>query len=207
MGFSDLSPENIYQLLGSDGTTIADVVTIDTKKRLLVDATIGGVDVTGVLDEFALDGGGNKDLAIDGAGTPVEFTIDANAGGGADKIIKSLKLYGDDVNIKVGESNFLGNTNALTNGILIEVTKNTVTNQFRNIMSTNDFLARMSSSPEKSRIIGQSGGDFIEAVFDFADRNSQLRLVAGTTDQIKITIRDDLTGVSDLFFFAEGVLE
>lgn len=132
-----------------------------------------GVDL--LLEEFASDAG-SVDLTVDGSVTPVEFTIDANASGDNNKIINAIKLYGDDGNIKVGESNFMGLNAALTNGILIEITKNSVTTTFRNLKSTNDFLARMASSPEKSLIIGQSGGDYIIATFDFARETCNLSL-------------------------------
>ena len=163
-------------------------------------------DVAVLIEEFAIEGGGGTDLTVDADPTPVEFIIDANPNGGDDKIIEVLKLYGTDTNIKVGEGNFLGGNSALANGILIEITKEGVTTEFRTIKTTNDILARMASSPEKSKIINQSGGDFIEAVFDLVDRNTQLVLESGTTDQIKVTVRDDISARTNLFFVAEGFL-
>jgi hypothetical protein len=163
-------------------------------------------DVDLLLEEFAMDGGG-FDLTVDGSVTPVEFTIDANAAGGTNKVITTFKLYGDDTNIKVGEGAWWGVNSALTNGLLVEITKEGVTDTFRNLKSTNDVLARMSSTPEKSEIVRQSGGDYMAAVFDFADRGIQITLEAGTTDQIKVTVRDDNTAISDMFFVVEGFEE
>ena len=167
---------------------------------------VSAEDVDNILEEFADSGGGVYDLTVDGSVTPVEYVINANPAGGGDKVLDAATLYGTDTNIKVGETNFLGNNSALTNGILIETTKDGETNTFRLIKTTNDFLARMASSPEKSKIINQSGGDFIEATFDLVSKNLQFVLSEGTTDQMKVTIQDDLTGVSNLFFKVDGFI-
>jgi len=185
----------------------------DNPHRLGVQAISGTVRVRAeavdqLFEEEAKEvGGSNTDLTIDGSGTPVVFEITANPAGGFNKVVEVLKLYGEDGNIKVGESNFLGNNAPLSSGILIEITQNESTTQFRNIQTTNDFLARFSSSPSNSEIIGQSGGDYIVSTFDLVSRNTQLTLENGTTDKITVTIRDDLTAVNNLFFVAEGFLE
>lgn len=163
-------------------------------------------DVSVLIEEFATTATLLKSLAVDGSSTPVVFNITANPAGGDNKVIEVLKMYGTDTNIKVGETNFLGGNSALANGILIQIIKDNVTSQFRVLKTTNDILARMASSPEKNKIINQSGGDFIEAVFDLVDRNTQLVLKAGTTDSIKVTVRDNLSPRNSLFFVAEGFL-
>lgn len=179
--------------------------------RLGVQAISGTIfqrptEIENVLEEFASNGG-TTNLAVNPGGTPDEYLISANAAGGQNKVIRSFKLYGDDGNIKVGEGNFLGLNSALTNGLLIEITKNGTTFTFRNLQSTNDVLSRMASSVPLSEIIGQSGGDFIIGQYDFIDNNQQLTLVAGTTDEIKVTVRDNISSIDDLFFVVEGSLE
>ncbi len=168
---------------------------------------VSAEDVQELLEEFAIDGGTSA-MNVDGSVTPIEFTIDANAAGGKVKVLESFKFYGSDGNIKVGGSNFLGLNSPLTNGILVEITKDGNTTTFKdNIKTTSDFLARLSSSPEKTQIIPSSGVDFVQAVFDLVSRNVQLKLEPGTTDQVKVTIRDNLASVSELYFVVDGFLE
>lgn len=167
---------------------------------------VSASEVEQLFSEFALDGASNQ-IAVNGSVTPVEFIVSADAAGGMVKVIEIFRLYGDDGNIKVGEGNFLGDNSALANGLLIEITKDTVTTTFRNLKSTNDILGRFSSSTSNNKIIVQSGGSYFESVFDFVSRNVQIRLDPGTTDEIKITVRDDLSSRSDIFFVIDGFLE
>ena len=184
----------------------------DNPHRLGVQAISGSVrvraeNVEDLFEEFALDGA-DKDLTVNGTpGSPAVYTISANPAGGLVKIVEVLKLYGTDTNIKVGEGHFMGANSPLTNGILIEITKGGMTDTFRLLKTTNDVLARMASSPEKAEIINQSGGDYIVAAFDLVSRNTQLSLDPGTTDKIEVKIQDNLNGIDNLFFVAEGFLE
>lgn len=164
-------------------------------------------EVDELIELFAEDGGGSNDLTINGSGTPVEFTIDAEAAGGRVRVIEAIKVYGSDGNIKVGNSNFLGLNSPISNGLEIQVTKDSTTTVFRNVKTTSDFLARLSSSPSNSLIIPSSGVDYINCTFDLVSRNIQLKLEPGTTDQIKIIVQDNLSSVNELFLVAEGFLE
>ncbi len=164
-------------------------------------------DVQDILEEYAKDSGGSNELDIDGDATPTEYTIDANPAGGKRKIINSLKFYGRDTAVKLGESNFYGLNSALTNGIKFEITKNGTTSEVRNIKSTNDVLARLSSSPEKVLFLQSTSTDYLEAVFDFVATGLRLTLEPGTNDQIKITIRDKLDAISSLRVKVDGFQE
>lgn len=167
---------------------------------------VSAEDVQELLEEFASNGG-NTNLAVNPGGTPDEYVINANPAGGKVKVIEVFKFYGSDGNIKVGGSNFLGLNSPLTNGLEIQLTKNNATTVFRNVKTTSDFLARLSSSPEKSILIPSSGVDFIESVFDLVARNVQLKLEPGTTDEVKIIVQDNLSSVDELYFVTEGFLE
>lgn len=165
-------------------------------------------EVDEVLQERAVQvGGSNENLVVNGSGTPVAFRIEANPEGGANKFIDSLKLYGTDGNIKVGEANFLGANSPLTNGIQINFYKQGILRNSRTLRTTNDILGRFSSSASDNKIINQSGGDYIEATFNLVAKNIVVELEAGENDYVEVLVRDNLTGVNSLYLLADGFLE
>lgn len=159
-----------------------------------------------ILEDFASNGA-VINLAVNPAGPPDIYSIDANPIGGKNKVIEALKLFGSDGNIKTGKNNFMGLNSPLANGILIQIRKNGVTSEFKTLKTTTDFQARMSSSPEKSNLFQTSGVDYLISVFDFIDKNFQLTLEAGTDDAIIVTIQDALAQIDELFLSGEGFLE
>jgi len=167
---------------------------------------VSAQEVDNLIEEFATATGPITDLTVDGSVTPVVFSVYANSAGGGDKVLDSITMYGTDTNIKVGEFNFLGNNSPLTNGILIETLIDGVLGTFRVLKSTNDVLARMSSGPSDNKIINQSGGDYIQAIFSLVEKNLQVVLSEGTTDEVRVTVQDDVTQVTDLFVKVEGFL-
>lgn len=183
----------------------------DNKHRLGVQSVSGTVksiadSIEKIYKEFALDGA-VKDMAVDGSTTPLVYSINADVLGGETKIIEVFKFYGNDGNIKVNGGRFLGTGFTLTNGILVEITKNGVTREFENIKSTVDMLAAFSTGPADEDVTGQSGGDFFYSVFDLVSRNIQIELKAGSTDKIVVTIRDDISSVDSMFFRVEGFIK
>lgn len=167
---------------------------------------VSAQDVENILEEFVTATGPIIGLTVDGSVTPVVFSVFAQPAGGGDKILDSITMYGTDTNIKVGEGNFLGNNSPLTNGILIETLIGGNIGTFRLIRTTNDVLARMSSGPSDNKIINQSGGDYIQSIFSLVDKNLQVVLKEGTTDEVRVTIQDNLTQVTNLFVKVEGFL-
>lgn len=165
--------------------------------------------VSQIHQERAQRSGGGENLAelAGSLATPVTYTISAYPDGQPNKIIESIKLYGTDTNIKVGESNFLGENSSLTNGILIKITKEGVTTELPVLKTTNDILARFSTSASNNKIISQSGGDYFEASFNLVERNLSLELEAGTTDKIEILIRDAMAGIPSMYAVVDGFLE
>lgn len=163
-------------------------------------------EVDQLFEEF-LSNGGSSNLAINPGGGSTVFSANANPAGGQVKVIETFKVYGSDGNTKVGSNNYWGLNSPLTNGFEIRITKNGATDVFRNVKTTSDFLARLSSSPEKSSRIPSSGVDFMEAVFDFVQRNVQIRLEPGTTDKIEAVVQDNLSQIDEKFMVIEGFLE
>ena len=179
--------------------------------RLGVQAISGTVtrratDLDSFLRDFA-ESGGNTDMAVNPAGGSEIFTIAANTAGGQRKVVEAIRFSGNDGNIKVGETNFLGLNSALTNGIIVRFIKDGNTQVFQNIMSTDDLLNIFPTTPADSRIIPSSGNDSVVSVFSFIANDTQLELEPGTTDRIEIEINDNLSQVSNLFFLAIGFQE
>ena len=95
----------------------------------------------------------------------------------------------------------------MSNGLLIEVTREGVTTTLDILFSTIELLSSFSTRPSDADIIGQSGGDLYYVLFDLVSKNAQITLEAGTTDNIKITVRDNLSQVDSMFFQFEGFYE
>jgi hypothetical protein len=167
---------------------------------------VSASEVDQLLEEFAMNGG-QISLAVNPGGTPDIYTIAANPAGGDVKVIEILKVYGSDGNVKTGKNNFLGLNSPLTNGLEIRITKNGTTDVFKNVKTTSEFFALLASSPEKQAYIPSSGVDYIEADFDFVDRNIQISLEPGTTDKIEVVVQDNLSQIDELYLVAEGFLE
>ena len=146
-------------------------------------------------------------MAVNPGGTPDVFTISAQPAGGLNRFIEALKFYGSDGNIKVGESNFLGLNAALTNGILIDLYKDGLLVYSQNLKTTNDLLARWSTTASDNKIIGQSGGDYYESTLNLVQRNIVFELEAGTTDRIEVTIQDNISQVSEIYLLVDGFQE
>jgi hypothetical protein len=151
--------------------------------------------------------GGAEDLTVNGSGTPVIFTVNANPAGGDVKFVETVKLYGTDGNIKVGEENFMGTNAALSNGLEVSIYTNEEVTVLPALKTTNDLLARFATRPSDAEIINQSGGDYLIAAFDLVSRNISIVLEPGTTDRIEIKVQDDISSVSSMFLSVEGFEE
>ena len=150
---------------------------------------------------------GITDLTVNGLITPLTFLIEANPAGGDVIFINQLKLHGIDTNIKVSNSKFMGLNSALINGITIIVYQDGIMSTLPTIKSTRDLLARFGTTASDNKIIGQSGGDFIESVFDLDKKNVAIVLHPGTADRIEVTISDNLSQIDSLILTAEGFEE
>ena len=135
------------------------------------------------------------------------FSVFPNAAGGTKKIVEQVKLFGNDTNIKVQNTKFLGLNSALTNGLLFEILKAGVVVFSINMQSTTEVLARFATSASDNKIISQSGGDYIQSVFDLIKRNIVVELEPGSLDEVRITVRDNLSGVDNLVLTVEGFEE
>lgn len=162
-------------------------------------------EVDQLLKEYLTDSGGSNEMTING---PVSFKIESGVSGEPDKLIESLKFIATDTNIKVGVSNFLGSNNALSNGIQINFYKDGVLTYMEPLVkTTNDMLGQWSTDAGDNKVIGQSGGDYLESTFNLVDANLQFLLEAGKNDYIEVLIQDNLSSRTSIKMLAGGFLE
>lgn len=132
------------------------------------------------------ENGGSSDLLVDGSVTPVEFVVSSDATD--DVVLTKLHLWGGAASI--GLQKFLSIA-ALTNGLLITLKLDGVTIVMEPIKTARDIkhlfgLARWSLDSESS---------YHDVQADYNQETSMV-LKKGSTDEVKIAVRDDLTGAT-----------
>ena len=190
-----LQSTQAVRLTGGDELYSADVILEDSVKKLLVQSSTIPDTLGSLLFTTAkLAGTGSDELAVNGGGTPQSFII--NTLPVNDTFVRELifKIY--DGGIKV--ENFLGQNGELNGGILVSITSSGVTSVFNPIRTTGDFDANFSlGNGGKFSIVFASGGDFLSARFSPA---LPFKLVGGTSDNITVTVRDNISNVSSIKF-------
>lgn len=202
----NLSRNDVNISRPDDGDIKVDVLqdadSILDRNRLAVNATgiviedpYPGIAYTA----FALDGA-SKDLNVDGSVTPVEFEIVPPTG---------FIYYIHTVIITMVDSsiNFtkFGGITALTNGIKIEIKQD------------GGSLTESPQSPIKvNKEFYQFGYDttlqsatediFVAKLLVKIDSGTIIKLVDSSSDLIKITVRDDLTAITDFKVVALGYI-
>lgn len=162
--------------------------------RLPVDALVTGgggdspgtpsapTDLAKVVREYVLNGG-SSDLMVDGSGGDVEFVFPADL---ADDITLNELIFvfsSDDLKF---EGTKFGNENALTTGLLVEVTSGGVTTEIANILITEHFLEFGSPG---GVTVSKNGKDAMVIGFNMG---GNIVLEFGVVDEVKVTVRDDL---------------
>lgn len=132
---------------------------------------------------------GSKNLCVDGSSTPVVFTVDCDSS--KDLYIHELRFIFSAQDIAMRGDAF-GARDELTNGILIEVTCNGVNTVLANLQ-LNECIAAF-CSPGGAFVFNNSGAYHLIASGLLL--HGQAVLKAGTSDNVKVTIRDDLTHVT-----------
>jgi hypothetical protein len=149
---------------------------------------------------------GSSNLRVNGSlATPIIFSISADA---TETIfITELRFYGGATSLKFEQ--FLGQNNALTNGIKIEIKSDNQMITLPLIKSTEDFKNKFSfGGADNFSIDIQAGADQFVASFlpSFSlGIKRQGSFGAGNDDYIKVYIQDNLTsGMSELEFIVLG---
>ncbi len=154
-------------------------------------------DPTKIFFERLTEGGGSIDLIVDGSGTPVVFSVSADPS--VDVFVSEIRVVIIS-DVQLGQDKFAA-SEALTNGILIEVDSNGGGDVgLANIKINEDWFMFFRSGASIFHSEG-SADDLIA----FSYPLGRVKLVAGSSDIVKVTIRDDLPMVSGLQFL-QGVV-
>jgi len=194
---TDGSKNAVGVLLDDDGYSSSP------KNRLAVNIGRAGVEIRGTptvvigqnvpddfsdyIQEYVRDSGGSTDLNIDGSSTPVVFTFGADAE--RDILIHEIRVTLTCQDITMDGISFCSSP-VLDNGVLIEVVADGTTYYVYNIVQNEDWL--FFNSPQGMLLNNTGPKDVMSAGFYFGE---SMRLHAGHgNDQVRVTIRDDLTG-------------
>jgi len=162
--------------------------------------------------QFFTNSAGSNDMQVDGSSANVEYTVDADPL--KDIYIKTISFVIADAGATL---NKFGNITALSNGCKLEwVTQDQGTVIISDQLTSNfEFVRLCVGNPgygdgtgafRASNVISTSEGYIpvldVENVFGM---RYGFKLRAGTTDQLKITIRDNTTGVDQFDAIAYGL--
>jgi hypothetical protein len=181
--------------------TVTDDATDFETKRLQVEADIKpgasiSIAASSILSahvsDFLRDSGGSEDLITNGSVTPVEFTFDADDADGYDIYLREIRMIMSCGGISFDGDSF-GKGSALTNGLLLEVTVNDgAFYEVINVQINEDVLRFATSQGINLFSEFASENDVLVASYQFSGRE---KLVAGSDDNVKITVRDNYTNV------------
>jgi len=193
---------SVSVLVGNSGTTRVDIDTdLDGANRMSVESTVTPTSVSNRFEIDAENGGGSNELNINGGGTPVTFSILAEAT--FDLFITELRLHGIDGGIRFDR--FLGQNNPLTNGIDFSIKSNDAPVGFDSIFTTADIKARFATLGGWA-LDPAAGGDHFLGSLSLVANPLAIRSQGtfGTDDVLSIIINDNLSNVDSLFLTAIG---
>lgn len=175
------SPDIGIPVGGNDGDGKFRLLKTLNDGTLTVSTTIIPTDLSRVVNEYVTNNG-SPDLLVDGDSTPVEFTLLADST--YDTYILMLKFVIVCTDTKFGKEAFLDKLNPLDNGVLVQIRSNNVTTDIQNIKQSEDFLV---FGCETS--LDRNGTkDVLTTTLNLGGA----KLVAGSGDFVKVTIRDDV---------------
>ena len=181
--------QNKVQIASQDGTKTAEVNSLN---RLLVDANVAR-PLSGLVEQYLLlNGTGSDALNVNAsAGSPQVFKFEPDANN--DVELMQLAFTAETGTIDFGNK-FLTGTSALTNGILIELKAGDASFAIGNMQRTSHLMEFASLGGVEMYISGQ---DIIRAVRALPSGVILKKLgTYGTPDYIKVTIRDNLSGLT-----------
>jgi|DEB0MinimDraft_6_1074348.scaffolds.fasta_scaffold125679_2 hypothetical protein len=193
--------DEVISRIAGDAGVLADVITdTDGIDKLQVKSSSVPVAL-GNLFFLEAENGGSADMDVNGSGTPVEFTINAESGPGAsDLVVQEMRFTAFDNGIQVDK--FLALNSELSNGIDVEVTSQGTVFDFLPIKNTGELESHFSFGPGgKYELIIGSGDDFVTATFSPAN---PFILEKDTSDKILVRINDNLSQVNKLQFIGFG---
>lgn len=152
-----------------------------------------------IKNEFVKDGGSSDDLLVDGSSTPVTFTYDAD--GTHDISLQEVKFVLASNSVTFGTGYFGATSGPLTNGLKVEVTSGGETGVVALLKQNEDFVHFASPGGFEWVV---SSKDMMSALWLVG---GGLKLYAGTADNVKITVQDDIDSAGVYFkCFVKGNL-
>lgn len=182
-------------LIAEDNRVIS--VTNDGEKRRLDVSTFDNTDPKkGNFTNLALTNSGSSDLNIDGSGSPVSFI--AEPSDNKNFILFRLILVMEGANMSWKK---YGGISALTNGVLIKVTEDGVERELTidPIKRNRDFIWYAYDISLDSAVT-----NVLRMRWTFARSGTVFTLKDNTSDNFKIIIQDDLTGIDYFKAIVQG---
>lgn len=182
--------EGTMKLKGQGGSKVTST-TDGAKERLDVAATLVAPGFEGVVLVLLTDPvSSGTDLAVDGSGTNVDFEYTGEADESVE--LTSLSLLFEDNGFKVGD-NFM-NESTLANGLFLEIKAQDVVLPTITMQRTRD-LVEFSRPAEPFVFVGANA---LLRSLRVADTGIVLapKGTFGTDDYVRLTVRDNLTGLS-----------
>jgi len=129
--------------------------------------------------------GSNPSLLVDGSVTPVAFTYTADST--YDISVQEIKFTLVSKRVTFGKDYFGAVSGPLTNGLLVEATVNDGTTVILGDIHQNEDFVNFASPGGFEWVV--SAKDMMSASYV---SGGGLRLIAGTSDNIKVTVQDDI---------------
>lgn len=177
---------------GLDPSDNAKFFELDANGRIRVAATTEPTDLSKRVFAALEDSGGATNMYVDGSGTAVEYTFDADASDDIYITQVRIVINAADIQFKEGSgSGTFQKINALTNGLKLEIRTSSTTYELVNFKRDEEFLAFGGND-----IIDQTDtSDLLTATYD----SEGVLLGAGSGDFVKVTVRDDLENAGHIF--------
>lgn len=143
-----------------------------------------------IKNEFVKNGS-NESLLVDGSSTPVVFTYDADAT--QDISLQEIKFIVASNSITFGTGYFGATSGPLSNGLLVEIIAGGNTGTVANLSRNEDFVT-FASPGGFTWVV--SSKDMMSATYVLG---GALTLVGGTSDKVRLTVRDDIDSAGVYF--------
>jgi hypothetical protein len=149
----------------------------------------------------ALKNGASSNMGVDGSVTPVVFKYEP---GSADVLVREMSLLAEVPTVAVGNQFIRSTLATLTNGLLIEFRSQDEPTNYVNAKRTRDLI-ELSDGPGIDIISGTTS--LFRVTFWLPDEGLLLKKTGtyATPETIKATVRDNLSTITILEIFFQGV--
>ena len=149
----------------------------------------------GLVVRSRLKNGSSDDMTVDGSSSPAVFSLLADPT--QDIFVSEIRFVLVVNDLKFNGGSFGGSNSPLTNGVKLELRSNSTTVELVNLKVNEDFLSFY--SPGGVTIHQAASNDVLVAGLYLG---GAARIVAGSGDFLKVTIRDNLGGTAYNYFTA-----